>query len=155
MIGPTTIKVCNADITREDKKLTKMDLYVSINIGKQHYETKVCKNSGPHPEWNETFKVTLAKEKEITVEIWNGALGDDVLIAEGKIAVQDISRTGKGKITWINLFFDRKPAGKMMLEMHSEESEKKQDSKKGQTTTAANGEIDELKQQLKYGFAFY
>lgn len=148
------IKVCSAEITREDKKFTKMDLYASLAIGKQHNETKNCRGGNANPTWNETLKFTLSKDKDINVEVWDGSFGDDVLIAEGKVVAPDMSKLGSRKSVWVNLFFEKKPAGKILLEIFPEEPEKKKEvTVKKQIPVAEpevkNEDLGAIKQQLK------
>lgn len=111
-----TFEVSNAELTRKTRKEGNMDPYCLVQIGRQTFETKVCKGGDVNPSWKQKFTAVIDTETEINVEVWDVGPSGHMLIADGKVSIHDLRKTG-AKTLWINLINSKRGAGKILLQL--------------------------------------
>ncbi len=55
-----------------------MDPYVKIKVGPEMYKTKVCKDGGKNPKWQDTFDIKSVTPTEVMeIRIMDDQIGAD------------------------------------------------------------------------------
>jgi hypothetical protein len=114
--GTLTIRPVSAQITHDTDFFSKMDPFVVFIHGQERHKTHTCKGGGKHPKWNDYININVSTQDNIFIEIWDDdTFSKNKLIAVGEIHVSKIAQVGRLE-EWINIFYDKKSAGTLMLE---------------------------------------
>jgi hypothetical protein len=114
--GTVTIRPVSAQITHDTDLFSKMDPFCVFIVGQQRHKTHTAKGAGKHPKWTDYITLNVHTQDNIFVEIWDDdTFSQNKLIAVGEIHVSKIAQVGRIE-EWINLSYDKKNAGTLMLE---------------------------------------
>src|SRR4051812_18659137 len=114
-IGTLVIKPLEAKLTHDTDFFSKMDPYCQILIGTSKVQGKVCKSGGKHPHWDDTITVHRNGEPSMFVELKD----KDTFTSDDIIGVTQVDLTTIHGVSakWYPLYFNRKPAGEVLLEI--------------------------------------
>ena len=82
---------------KDTQTFGKQDPYVVLRCGEsEHFRTKVCKDGGTAPTWNEKFTFTIARgENEVHLRIWNSnMLRSDTCIGSAVVELDKVFKEG-------------------------------------------------------------
>ena len=82
---------------KDTQTFGKQDPYVVLRCGEsEHFRTKVCKDGGTAPTWNEKFTFTIARgENEVHLRIWNSnMLVSDTCIGSAVVELDKVFKEG-------------------------------------------------------------
>lgn len=113
-MGKGTIVVIpkTARLVRDINYFATMDPYVKLKYNGVKQKTKVDKNGGKNPSWNETFSF---KETDCTlmyVAVWNENTFSHEVICEAKIDIPALISHGAFK-DWVKMNYKGKEAGEL------------------------------------------
>ena len=119
MQGKLYIKPLQAELLHNTEGIFgKMDPYIVFGLGDQKFKTGVCKNGGKTPFWNDI--ITLIKypsDNILFIEIWDDENAKkDKYIASAQVDLLPLITQGH-TLPWINLSFELKNAGKLLLDI--------------------------------------
>jgi Ca2+-dependent lipid-binding protein len=78
----------SADLIRDVETFGKQDPYLIFKINGREYHTKIDKNGGKKPTWNQMVDVKVFDvNDECTLECWDSDEKHDTLIGESKFRV--------------------------------------------------------------------
>lgn len=120
------VKPSKGYLTHNTNFFTSMDPYCYVYLGKQAQKTSPHYGGGIKPAWNEVLKFKIENITKLGIEIWAKALlGNDTLVGQGIIDIRKLN-LAKGdiiqgiyifNIEYVEVFYDNKPAGRILLEM--------------------------------------
>lgn len=111
-----TLKVVSATLIRDTELFGKMDPFVVIIYNGYSYKTKVMKNAGKAPIWNEYFELSvysMGEQLKVTIYDDDGRTKD--LVGSDDIPTYVLCRQ-RGISEWFNLYYKGKIAGQIYLE---------------------------------------
>ena len=86
--GDVTIHVQRAEFLKDNDLFGKMDPYLKISCGTNEFKTKVAKNKGKAPDWNETFTFSVMGEQNVKIEAYDSdSAGSDDLLGTDSISL--------------------------------------------------------------------
>lgn len=117
MPGTYTFKPIEATLLRTTNG-SKMNPYCSFNINGSKVKGKVCKKGGKFPHWNDLIVVPAnIDESEISVEVMDkDKLGRDDTIGSLVLDLHEVQSRKQMK-KWYPLYYDKKPAGEVLMEL--------------------------------------
>jgi len=118
------VRPLEAELTHDVDWLSKMDPFVVLIIGGQKHKTLVAKSGGKHPKWTDILTLNRTSEDIVYVEVWDHeSLESDKLVGMGELNISNVVMSGPNQIVeWVPLFYQQKPAGKILLEMSFQSS---------------------------------
>jgi len=113
--GTLEVNVLNAIRLIETQSIGKQDPYAVIRVGDETARTKVCRDGGTAPTWNERFTFHLTHvEDEITVRLWNSnSLKSDKCIGSARISLAKVYAAGYDDVEAAVLTTKGAPGGMM------------------------------------------
>jgi Ca2+-dependent lipid-binding protein len=91
--GKFTLVVRQARLTRNTSAFGSMDPYVIVHHNATKFSTKVAKNAGKLPEWNERFEVTPENPDDILdIRVMDDCIGEDDPIGGCSIALTRLNK---------------------------------------------------------------
>ena len=85
MHGTLKLTAVSGNFKNDADPIGKMDPYVIFQVGSQKFKTKVAKDAGATPSWNETFIFQLQGDHQLTFKIYDEDLGPDDLVGSGTV----------------------------------------------------------------------
>eukprot|EP00347_Sterkiella_histriomuscorum_P015856 403355426 len=124
--GELRIKVVQANMYRDTDWLKqfclaqqvhrKMDPYVVMEFHGHQFRTRILKNAGKHPIWNEEFTIHVSSmNDEIRLKVMDQDFGPDDVVGVANIKVSSLC-FNNGVKDWFTLDYKRKQAGQILLE---------------------------------------
>ena len=108
----------SAELTHDVDLFCKMDPYLLIDYNGVQQRTKVCRDGGKTPIWDETFEIPL---QSVSDEI-QFHIRDDDLIGSELVAVASIKASAfcfnGGTRDYFSVEYEGRPAGKLLLQTH-------------------------------------
>ena len=94
--GTLEVNILNAIRLVETQSFGKQDPYCVVRVGEESARTKVCRDGGTAPTWNERFTFQLARvEEELVVRLWNSnSLKSDKCIGSARIPLAKVYAEG-------------------------------------------------------------
>ena len=117
MSGTLVIKPLEAELTHDTDWITKMDPYVQVVLGTQKAKGQVNHGGGKNPKWSDTISIQRTYEPAAYIEIKDkDTFSSDDLVGCAQV---DLNQLPPGSVVaeWYPLFFNQKPAGKVLLEI--------------------------------------
>jgi len=116
--GILFLKPLQAELTHTTEGIIgKMDPYIVFTLGNQKVKTSVCKNGGGKPFWSDVITLNKTSGDELLfIELWDASIMKDKYIANCQVSLVNLSQLGHVS-QWIDVFFEGKPAGKLLLDI--------------------------------------
>lgn len=114
-----SIKVMQAQLTRDTDVFTDMDPYVIVKVGSQSRRTRTIDNGGKKPVWNENFVFQISEYDNtfsLTVMDKDTFTADD-LVGSATINLLQIKQRGGTLRDWLFLDYRGTSAGKIEVEV--------------------------------------
>jgi Ca2+-dependent lipid-binding protein len=115
--GTLKLIVKDAKLKRDVNTFTTMDPYVQIKVAKSIYKTKVAKDGGKNPRWNEEFELICNDPSEI-LEL--KVMEESLILSDDDIGHCQIKLSqlmhGNGVTEWFILLWKNKKAGEILLQ---------------------------------------
>ena len=117
MSGTIVIKPIEAKLSRDTDTFGKMDPYCQIVIGTTKHKGEVCESGGKNPRWKDTITIKRNFEPVFYIELFDkDTLSADDIIGVTQVDINSLS-SGHSAAKWYPLFFQKKPAGEILLEL--------------------------------------
>jgi hypothetical protein len=117
MPGTLVIKplLANLDNDLEVELADNVNPYCVVSLGDKKVTGPTCKKGGKYPFWKGTFLLPRENEHFCFIEIKNKQLAPHQIIGVSEINIDEVA--DKGKVTkWYDVYFHKKPAGKIFVE---------------------------------------
>jgi len=116
--GILFLKPLQAELTHTTEGIIgKMDPYIVFTLGNQKVKTSVCKNGAGKPFWSDVITLNKTSGDELLfIELWDASIMKDKYIANCQVSLVNLLQLGHVS-QWIDVFFEGKPAGKLLLDI--------------------------------------
>lgn len=88
------IKVANAEFTVNKDFGKRMDPYIVIKYNLQQKQTKIAKEAGKYPHFNEDFTFPIGADNVVVFEAFDDDIGRDDFLGKGTLTVDGIKKNG-------------------------------------------------------------
>ncbi|GLC51851.1 hypothetical protein PLESTB_000555400 [Pleodorina starrii] len=72
----------------------KQDPYCVVRVGGQTFRTQTAKDGGRNPVWNETFRMNLLNENDVSIDLKDEDVGRDDFIGSATFSLARARQTG-------------------------------------------------------------
>lgn len=115
MTGVLTIKLVEAELTRDTEVLGQMDPYVVFTFNNVKSTSKILDSAGLNPVWNEQFEFKLLSTDEIQMDVFDKDTFSSDLIGSAKLKVSVLGNKGSTNM-WVDIHYKKEVAGKIHLD---------------------------------------
>jgi len=138
--GILFLKPLQAELTHTTEGIIgKMDPYIVFTLGNQKVKTSVCKNGGGKPFWSDVITLNKTSGDELLfIEMWDASIMKDKYIANCQVSLINLLQLGHVS-QWIDVFFEGKPAGKLLLDISCQMTGQQVQQGLGQTGSLQTG----------------
>lgn len=112
--GSLTIKLIQAELTRDVKKFGKMNVFVTFEHKTSTHKSEICESEGKEPSWeNQQFEFLIKDDDEhISLTVFSKNLLKNKQVGQSKLWVENLIKYG-GEVWWEQITHEGKPAGKV------------------------------------------
>lgn len=103
MKGTLRVKPLSIKIKQDQPFAGKVDLYVILFVGKEHYKTSVCNYNGESPTWNNSCIFNITNETHLGFEIISKDPEKRDVLGIGNIELEPLL-TRKHDGAWYNIY---------------------------------------------------
>ena len=113
--GTLQIKIMQAKLTRNTELIGEMDPYIVVKLNKIKVQTRVIRNGGLNPIWNETFSMPVTNIKDLLIlKCFDKDFFIDDVVGEGVVQLCNIRN--EETIGWIPIEYEGERAGHIQIE---------------------------------------
>ena len=113
--GGLVVKPLSANLKKDTDLFGKMDPYCNITVGSNTLKTKVAKDMGKTPSWQDVLNFRVAGEQSIYVAIYDhDTFGKDKFLGECTIQLNDIF-IRRNMAQWYEIKANGQEAGQIMI----------------------------------------
>lgn len=120
-VGTLHLKPKEANLTHDTQFLFSMNPFCVFVLGENKVKTEIAKGGGKHPRFHDHIKFYRTIEDVLDVEVWDrGSIQKNKLVGVGQLLISKLIKLGGSWKTPITLYFKKKIAGHIYIDIKLE-----------------------------------